>query len=84
MKQATRQKYPRGWNRKKVRDLIAYYDRQTEEEGAREIETAPAAPGEIWMSVPTDLVPAITQLIENHKPRTANRRTRRRQVHKAL
>jgi len=83
MKHATKQKYPRGWNEKKVRDLIAYYDNQTEDEGAAEINSAPLAPGETWMSVPTDLIPAITQLIEerNHKP--AIPRTGRRPARKS-
>lgn len=77
MKPVTRQKLPRGWNEKKVRDLIAYYDNQTEEEGAAEIETAPEAPGETWMSVPTVLVPAVARLIENHQHKKSNRASHR-------
>lgn len=79
----TRQKFPRGWNEKKVRELIAYYDHQTEDEGAAEIATAPAAPGETWMSVPTDLVPAIARLIEDHKHKESNRGARRPPARKA-
>jgi hypothetical protein len=43
MKQAPRQKFPPGWNEKKALAVIAHYDRQTEEEGAAEIATAPEA-----------------------------------------
>jgi hypothetical protein len=66
MKQATRQKFPPGWNEKKVLAVIAHYDQQTEDEGAAEIESAPEASGETWVSVPTELVGAVTRLIEKH------------------
>ena len=67
MKKATSQEYPPGWNEKKVRAVIAHYDRQTEEEGAAEIEAEPEAPGETWMAVPTELVGVVTRLIEDHE-----------------
>jgi hypothetical protein len=66
MKQAIKQEFPRGWNEKKVLAVIAHYDQQTDEEGAAEIEAAPAAPGETWMSVPTELVGVVTRLINDH------------------
>jgi hypothetical protein len=71
MKRATGQKFPAGLNEKKVQAVIAHYDRQSEEEGAAEIETAPAAPGETWMSVPSDLVATITRLIEDHQQKAS-------------
>jgi hypothetical protein len=66
MKRATTQRFPAGWNEKKVRAVIAHYDQQTDEEGAAEIEAASEAPGETWMSVPTELVGAVTRLIKDH------------------
>lgn len=66
MKKARSQDYPPGWNEKKVLAVIAHYDRQTEEEAAAEIENAPETPGETWMSVPTELVEAVTLLIKDH------------------
>jgi len=83
MKKLTKQKFPPGWNEKKVRDLIRYYDDQTEDEGAAEIETADLAPGETWMSVPTALVPAVAQLIEGHEQEFANTRSRNQRRTKA-
>jgi len=71
-----KQEYPPGWNEKKVRAVIAHYDAQTEDEAAAEIETAPEAPGEIWMSVPTEFVGAVSRLIENHQGQAAPRRSR--------
>ena len=78
MKQATTQRLPAGWTEKKVRELIRHYDRQTDEEGAAEIESAQEAPGETWMSVPSDLVPTIGRLIERHEGRRAKPRPRAR------
>jgi hypothetical protein len=83
MKNATKQRFPPGWNEKKVRDLIRYYDNQTEDEGAAEIETADEAPGETWMSVPTALVPAVAQLIEDHEHEFCNTRARNQRGTKA-
>jgi hypothetical protein len=78
MKEATKQRLPAGWTEKKVRDLIRHYDRQTDEEGASEIETAQEAPGETWMSVPSELVPSIARLIKRHEDRRSNGARKRR------
>jgi hypothetical protein len=58
-----KQKFPRGWNAKKVRDVIAYYDRQTEDEEVAEYEAAMKLEGLTVMLVPTECVPAVRQLI---------------------
>jgi hypothetical protein len=83
MKKATRQELPPGWNEKKVLAVIAHYDQQTEDEAAAEIDTAPEATGETWMSVPTELVGAVARLIEDHakngsrvRPRNHKRKAR--------
>lgn len=76
MKNPTPQEYPPGWNEKKVLAVIAHYDRQTEEQGAAEIEAAPAAQGETWMSVPTELVGVIARLIEDHAKKGSPARSR--------
>ncbi len=83
MKAVPVKKSTSAWNEKKVRDVIAYYDRQTDEEGAAEIDTAPEAPGETWMSVPTALVSAIARLIENHEHKASNSRSRNKKKNTA-
>jgi hypothetical protein len=85
MKKVSQQKLPPGWNQKKVQELISYYDNQTDDEGAAEIETAPDASGETWMSVPTELVSAVARLIEGHKENgtAKNRSATRRRSQKA-
>ena len=58
-----KQVFPRGWNEKRVREVIAYYDTQTEDEAVAEYEAAMEVEGLTVMLVPTELVPKIRQLI---------------------
>jgi hypothetical protein len=57
------QDFPHGWDEKKVRKVIAHYENQTEDEAVAEDEAAYEAEGQTVMIVPTELVPAIRQLI---------------------
>jgi hypothetical protein len=58
-----KQIFPRGWNEKRVQDVIAYYDRQTEEEELAEYEAAMELEGVTMILVPNQFVPAVRQLI---------------------
>jgi plasmid stability protein len=58
-----KQRLPRGWTEKRVRELAAQHDRQTEEEQAAEIEAALSAEGQTLIMVPTAMVPEIQALI---------------------
>jgi hypothetical protein len=57
------QKLPRGWDEKKVRDVIEYYDAQSEDEEAEEIEAAVKNEGITMVAVPTTLVEKVHALI---------------------
>jgi hypothetical protein len=63
----TKLRFPPGWNERKVRAVIEHYDRLTDEELAREIETAQEVTEETLISVPTELLPTIQQLIVRHQ-----------------
>ena len=65
-----KQKYPPGWNKKRVRKVIAHYENQTDEEQAAEIEQALKAENIILVAVPTPLVPKVLTVIERGR-RTA-------------
>ena len=43
MKRKTETRYPKGWNAKRVADVLDYYENQTDEEAAAEIEEGLAA-----------------------------------------
>lgn len=60
----TAKKYPRGWNEARVRRVLEYYESQSDEEAATEIE---AALESTTMEVPVALVPAVRQLIAKRK-----------------
>ncbi len=55
--------YPPGLNAKKVRQIIEFYDNQSDEDAAVEIATAPSAAETTWIAVPAKLVPKIRKLI---------------------
>jgi hypothetical protein len=73
-KQRVKQKFPPGWNEPQVRRVLDYYESQTDEEAATEIRSALE---NTTMEVPTDLVPAVRQLIAKRKSSRA-RATKRR------
>jgi hypothetical protein len=56
-------KFPRGWDAKRVQDLIDHYDAQTEDEEAAEIEEGLEAEDVTWIAVPKALVGKIQALI---------------------
>ena len=60
----TAEKYPRGWNEARVRRVLEYYESQSDEEAAAEIETAFES---TTMEVPVALVPEVRRLIAKRK-----------------
>jgi hypothetical protein len=58
-----KQRLPRGWTEKRLRELAAHHDQQTEAEQAAEIDAALSAQGHTVMVVPTELVPEIQALL---------------------
>jgi hypothetical protein len=63
MKKKPKQKYPPGWDEKRVQEVIDHYENQTDEEQCAEIEAAQKAENITMMAVPTELVPKIRALI---------------------
>jgi hypothetical protein len=63
MKKKQKQEYPPGWDEKRVREVIDYYENQTDEEHLAEIEAAEKAENITMMAVPTELVPKVRALI---------------------
>ena len=63
-----KQKYPAGWDEKRIRKLAEHYDNQTEDEQLAEHEEAFRAKNQTIMVVPTELVPEIIKLINRKRP----------------
>ena len=57
------QKFPPGWDEARVREVIAHYDSQDEDEQFAEIEAASEADGITLMAVPTELVPEVRAIL---------------------
>ena len=65
MKQNT---FPPGWDEERVEQVLAHYASQSEEEAVAEDEAAFDTRGQTLMEVPTELVPAVRELIAKHTP----------------
>ena len=66
----TTEKYPRGWNQARVRRVLEYYESQSDEEVAAEIE---AGFESTTMEVPRALVPVVRVLIAKRKAARAKK-----------
>ena len=60
-------KFPKGWDKKRVRTVLAHYEQQTEEEALPEDEDAFRNRTRTAMEVPTQLVSKIRELIAKYK-----------------
>ncbi len=60
-------KFPSGWDKKRVKDVLEHYETQSEEEAIAEDGAAFEAPDQTVMEIPCDLVPAVRELIAKHK-----------------
>ncbi len=60
-------KFPLGWNKERVRRVLAHYQEQTEEEAVAEDEAAFEGAKETVMEVPKELVPTVRDLIAKRR-----------------
>ena len=58
-----KQVYPPGWDESRVQRLIEHYDQMDEESLLAEDEAAAEPTGQTLMMIPTELVPAVRELI---------------------
>lgn len=68
-------KFPPGWDEERVQRLIEHYESQSEAEGVAEDEAAFESPLETVMSIPTDLVPEVRELIARYRKRASRTRS---------
>lgn len=59
--------FPSGWDEERVRRVLAHYEEQTEEEAVAEDEAAFEDKTQTIMEIPTQLVPAVRELIARHQ-----------------
>jgi hypothetical protein len=63
---ATQNQFPLGWDEKRVRQTIEYYDRQSEDESVAEDEAAFENKDHAFVQVPLELLPLVRELIAKH------------------
>ena len=56
-------KYPKGWDAKKVRELAEYYEKQSDADAAAEDDAAYSDEHFTMMAIPNELVPKVQKLI---------------------
>ena len=58
-----KQKFPPGWDEQRVKELIAHYENQTEDEESADIEAALEEENTTLMTIPAELVPEVRALL---------------------
>lgn len=59
----SRQKFPPGWDEARVKRLIDHYDQMDDDAIVAEDEAAKGTEGQTLMVIPTELLPAVRELI---------------------
>jgi type II secretory pathway component PulC len=62
-----RSKFPEGWDDARVKRVLEHYESQTEEQAVAEDEAAAEQKNQTLMEVPSDLVPAVRDLIAKNR-----------------
>jgi hypothetical protein len=68
-------KFPAGLDEQSVRELIDYYEGQTDDEAAAEHEAALSGSTATLMKVPAELVPVFRDLIARHRQKRELRKS---------
>jgi hypothetical protein len=58
--------FPPGWDEQRVREVLAHYETQTEEEAFAEDEAAFEDTSQTVMEIPNELVQEVRELIAKH------------------
>jgi hypothetical protein len=58
-----KQKFPPGWTEKRIKEFIAHYESQTEDEEAADIQASLEAEDVTLMAIPTELVPEVRAIL---------------------
>lgn len=68
----SKSQFPPGWDEQRVREVLDYYENQTDEEAAAEHEAALSRPDQTLMPIPHELVPQVRQLLAEHEHKRAS------------
>lgn len=57
------QRFPKGWDEERVRDVLNHYEQQTEDEAVAEDEAAFSDDARTVIEIPADLLPEVRALL---------------------
>jgi len=60
-------KFPPGWDSERVRRVLEHYEAQSEEEAVAEDEAIFEQPSQTVVEIPSDLLPAVRELLAKRK-----------------
>jgi hypothetical protein len=60
-------RFPKGWDEKRVKKVLAHYEKQTEEEAVAEDEAAYEDKTQTIIEIPVQLVFTVRELIAKHQ-----------------
>jgi len=60
-------RFPKGWDEKRVKRILAHYEKQTEEEAVAEDEAAYENKTQTIIEIPVQLVSTVRALIAKHR-----------------
>ncbi len=63
----TSKQFPPGWDEARVQRVIDHYQSQSDEEAVAEDEASFEQTTDTTMTIPTELVPAVRELIQKHR-----------------
>ena len=63
----TKSPFPAGWDEQRVKDVLAHYESQTEDEEFAEIGAVLESKDDTLMSIPKELVPEVRALLARKK-----------------
>ncbi len=63
----TNKHFPPGWDEERVRRVLSYYEKQTDEEAAAEDEAVFKSKKRTVIEVPVELIPVIREIIAQYK-----------------
>ena len=63
----TEQRYPKGWDKERVKEVADHYDNQTDDERAAEIEAAYEYENVTWFAVPNELADEVRKLLASRQ-----------------
>ena len=59
-------KFPPNWDEKRIQQVIAHYEAQTEDEAVAEDEVAFLDSSQTIIAIPKELIPVVRELIAKH------------------